>query len=94
MKTKVIIYFEGNELEEGRHTENIGSAIVSMGLKVGDKFNIYPFNYFNDEETNYKGETAEYHVIDVKIDSINNRIIQTWNGLIRAEVEIFISQVN
>lgn len=80
------LYYNGQLIND---VYSIVDNILKLSLKKGDTFKLLPFNYYNDENTDMKGDFLEHHTV-VKIVDIKITMIQSWNLKIRNKVEIFL----
>lgn len=85
-----LLYYNGKRID---YSYNLVDNILKLSLKKGDTFKLLPFNYFNDEKTDMKGDFLEYHT-HVKITDIKITMIQSWNLEIRNKIEIFLENNN
>lgn len=85
----IVVYYKDTRLES-KHIESIGKAIIDMDLRQGDKFNVLPFNFLKDEDTEYKGSIEDYHDKELTIESIKYTLVESWNSTIRKNVLIFL----
>jgi hypothetical protein len=83
-----ILHYNGQVIED-EFKNNIVNNILKLSLKKGDSFELLPFNFFNDEKTDYKGDRMDYHT-ELKIADIKFTMIQTWNSNIKNKVEVFL----
>lgn len=87
-----ILYYNG-QIIETKYKNSIIDSILKHPLKKGDSFELRPFNYFGDENTEYKEKVEEYHT-NLKIVDIKITMIQSWNGLIKKKVEVFLENLD
>ena len=80
------LYYNGQLIND---VYSIVDNILKLSLKKGDTFKLLPFNYYNDENTDMKGDFLEHHTV-VKIVDIKITMIHSWNLKIRNKVEIFL----
>jgi hypothetical protein len=84
------VYFKGKLLTNSEAI-GIGKTIIEFNLKKGDSFFYYPFNFYNDEGTDHKGEKLEYHDVALNIEYINISIVDSWNSSKKIRVKININ---
>jgi hypothetical protein len=89
MKPTFITYYNNQKLEN-KHSDNLARSIFELGLKKGDTITSYSFNHFDDEDSKFKPEKASYQDIELKIEDIKIKLIDTWNSSIKSTVEIFL----
>jgi hypothetical protein len=83
-----IVYYQGEEIDHP-FIGSLYNAIQKLSLKKGDCFEYFPFNYFDNENTNFKGEKFEFHT-KLKIEDIKYTLMETWNEQVKSKVEIFL----
>lgn len=83
------VYFNKQKIENS-HSLSLAKSIFRLGLKKGDTFTSYSFNYFEDENTDYKPEIEYYQNVLLKIEKIEVSLIDTWNGNVNSIVDIFL----
>lgn len=83
-----IIYLEGEQLQS-KYADAIFKTILDLSLKKGDEFEIFPFNYFRDERTDYKEEVLSYHTT-LKLKNFKYTMIESWNSSIKSKIEIYL----
>lgn len=86
-----ILYYNGQEIDS-KYKNNIIDNILKLSLKKGDSFELFPFNYFNDENTDYKEEKMEFHTV-LKIADIKFTMVKSWNATIKNKVEVFLEYI-
>lgn len=83
-----ILYYNGKILYSN-YTNSIIENIIKLSLKKGDVFELFPFNFFDNEHTDYKEKSKEYHchliIADIKIT-----MVESWNGTIKTKIEVFL----
>lgn len=88
---KILHY--NSQVLDSEHANSIVDTIIKLCLKKGDTFNLYPFNYFEDEKTDYKDVRKE-HLGYVVIEDISIIMIESWNGRIRTKINVFLKNIN
>lgn len=73
------IFYE-NEKIENKHSDSLSKSIIAIGLREGDKIRSYPFNLFDDEDTEFKKEPLGYQCIPLEILKIEYDFIDIFNG--------------
>jgi hypothetical protein len=86
-----ILYYNG-QIIDTKYKNSIVDNILKLSLKKGDSFELLPFNYFDDEKTDYKEEMMEFHT-NLKIVDIKFTMIQSWNSTIKNKVEVFLENL-
>jgi len=89
---KTFTLFVNNEIVENKSVQNICESILELNLRKGDVFKLLPFNYDNDEKTNYKEEFLEWHGT-MEIRSIEPRMIITWNNEVKTNISIHLRKI-
>lgn len=92
MNKIINIYYENKKIEN-KHSQSLGKSIIDLKLREGDKIRSYPFNLFDDEETEYKENPLEYQCIPLEILKIEYVFIDSWNRCVRTVIDITIGKI-
>lgn len=87
---EIIIYYK-DQIINSKYVPAIGKSIMNLGLRIGDDFELFPFNHFDDENHDYKEIKLEHHT-HLVVKDIKRSMIQTWNGSIKTKVEYFLDE--
>ncbi len=88
---KNIVYYKGEKMND-KISSAIISSILNLSLKKGDSFEFFPFNYFDDEKTDYKENVQPYHT-NLIIINIKYTMISTWNNSIKNKIELYLDDL-
>jgi hypothetical protein len=91
MNMEKTLYYNGQVIDN-KYKNNIVDNILKLSLKKGDSFELFPFNHFDDEKTDYKEEKMEFHT-NLKIVDIKFTMVQSWNSTIKNKVEVFLENL-
>lgn len=91
MNMEKILYHNGQVIDN-KYKNNIVDNILKLSLKKGDSFELFPFNHFDDEKTDYKEEKKELHT-NLKIVDIKITMVESWNSTIKNKVEVFLENL-
>lgn len=87
-----IVYLNGTAIDD-RYSDGVAKIICKLNLKKGDIFEWFPFNYFDDEKTDHKGERKCHHSL-LMIAEMIYTMVDSWNYSIETKVEIFLQTQN
>lgn len=66
---------------------NAAKKALNIGI---NKFSILPFNHLDNEDTKYKGDILDYHIVDLFINKVT--FIHSWNSTVDVRVNLALTK--